>query len=274
MDILQFTLCQLMHGEGNMVKSLSNCKTTIHSLLEFRRLLFALTVMVISINNPAVEFSAHAADVFGPACGVARIDGVVDAAEWSNAATQTFLMQGTATPLTATLHVMNDSNNLYIGITINDDEFSSVGENLIGGDGFRIDFDNDHGGSLFEPGDDVLSVLAGYPNFEDNYIVVETSAAGDLEGGGTSDGTGSASRVGGLNHFETKHPLCSGDSRDFCLQAGDVIGFRLEYLDAEQNGAFGGSLLFPGSTVTSIADIIIGDCPRPNVSIFLPLLLD
>jgi len=96
-----------------MVESPSNCKTAIHSFVEFGRLFVALTVMVISINNPAVEFSAHAADVFGPAWGVARIDGVVDAAEWSNAATQTFVMQGTATPLTATLHVMNDSNNLY-----------------------------------------------------------------------------------------------------------------------------------------------------------------
>lgn len=260
-----------------MIKSLGSRKTAILSSFGFGRLFVALIVMAISLNSPGGEVSAHSGDVFGPACGAAIIDGQINTAEWSNAATKTFVMQGTAKPLTATLRVMNDRNNLYIGITINDDEFSPEGEFLPEGDGFRIDFDNDHGGSLFDPGDDVLNVNAGSPQFVDSYVTgspAPSSAAADVDAGGTSDGTGSASRVSGLNHFETKHPLCSGDSHDFCLQAGDVVGFRLEYLDAEQDGTFGGSRFFPGDTMTSIADIIIGACPKPNVSIILLLLLD
>jgi hypothetical protein len=250
-----------------MIESLGNRKTATFSSVGFGRLFVALTFMAIKviIISPEGEVSAHSGDVFGPACGAARTDGQVNTAEWSNAAMQTFVMQGTATPLTATLRVMNDRNNLYIGITINDDEFSPSGDFLPEGDGFRIDFDNDHGGSLFDPGDDVLNVNAGSPKFFDSYVTgspVQSSAAADVDGGGTSDGTGSASRVGGLNHFETKHPLCSGDSHDFCLQAGDVVGFRLEYLDAEKDGTFGCSRFFPGDTMTSIADIIIGDCPK------------
>jgi hypothetical protein len=93
----------------------------------------------------------------------------------------------------------------------------------------------------------------------------------DVDGNGTSDGTGAASRVGNLNHFEIKHPLCSGDSLDFCLQPGDVVGFRLDYLDAESNGSFGGNRFFPDTTATSVADIVIRPCTTPDLFGYLPL---
>jgi hypothetical protein len=92
-----------------------------------------------------------------------------------------------------------------------------------------------------------------------------------VDGGGSNDGEAAASRVGDLNHFEIKHPLCSGDEKDFCLLPGDVVGFRLEYLDAEGDGSFGGSFLYPGSSDTDQADIVIGEC---NILfIYLPLTL-
>jgi hypothetical protein len=181
---------------------------------------------------------------------------------------------GSIEPFTATLYVMNSGNNLYMGITINDDEFTQAGTWLPQGDVFRIDFDNDHSGSLFALNDDVLNIAAGSPQFQDNYIVAtDTSSSNpDVNGGGTSDGFGVASRVGNLNHYELRHPLCSGDTLDFCLQPSDTVGFRLEYLDAQANGTFGGSRFFPGHDKTSIADLLIGNCPIPELFIHLPII--
>jgi hypothetical protein len=171
---------------------------------------------------------------------------------------------------------MNDMQFLYLGLTVNDDEFTPMGEFLPHGDGFLFNFDNDHNGVLFELEDDVLSVNAGLPQFLDNYIVgmpAPTSNQPDPDGGGTQDGTGAASRISNLNHFELKHPICSSDSLDFCLQPGDVVGFQVTYFDAEGDGSFGGIHFFPGSSDTDTADIVIGDCTIPDLIVFLPVVL-
>ena len=241
-------------------------------------LLWAVVELSLTIYDQPKPAAAHSSDVFGPACGKPSIDGELMPGEWSTASQQTFIMvNGTETEqLTATLNVMNSANKLYLGITIDDDEFSTVGEFLSHGDGFRIDFDNDHGGTLFTVGDEVLGTNAGLPQFHDSSVdgdPVPTSSSEDVDNGGTSDGSSVASRVGNNNHFELAHPICSGDSLDFCLKPGDTVGFRLEYLDAETNGDFGGSYLFPGALVTSEADIVIGDCSIPDIDIYIPMIL-
>jgi hypothetical protein len=171
---------------------------------------------------------------------------------------------------------MNSANNLYLGITIDDDEFSTVGQFLSKGDGFRIDFDNDHSGTLFALGDEVIGSNAGQPQFNDRFIdgsPVPSSTGEDVDNGGTIDGSSVAGRINNKNHFEIEHPLCSGDSLDFCLNSSDVVGFRLEYLDAEANGDFGGSYRFPGELNTSEADIVIGDCDIPDMYTYIPAIL-
>lgn len=234
----------------------------------------SLALLGPSPNELPVNAAAHAGDVFGPACGAATIDGVVHPEEWGSASRRTFQMvkPGGGVPFTATLYVMNTTTDLYLGITINDDEFTTVAQYLPQGDGFRIDFDNDHSGSLFAVGDEVLGVGAGAPQFQDLFISEGTSASLDSEHGGTTDGVGAASRVGNLNHFELRHPLCSGDSLDFCLHHNDIVGFRLEYLDAEANGTYGGSQFYPGLGNTAIADMVIGLCFVPHYSVSLPLI--
>jgi len=234
----------------------------------------ARTTVFKSLPSPV---SAHSGDVFGPACGLAIIDGHIGENEWANASSQTFQMTvpGAGTPFTGTLKVMTGAYNLYLAFTVNDDEFSQYGQYLPRGDGIQVVFDNDHGGVLFQQNDDVLDINAGSPQFEDHYIVgtpVPTSNRNDTTGGGTTDGEGAAQRVNDLNHFEAKHPLCSGDTLDFCLHPGDTVGFRVEYFDAEGDGSFGGSQLFPGSGSTSEADIIVGDCGIPDLLIFLPAI--
>jgi hypothetical protein len=225
------------------------------------------------------QVSADSGGVFGPACGQAFIDGSIGEPGWASAASQTFGLSNpssTTPTLTATLRIMNDMQFLYLGISVNDDEFTPMGDFLPQGDAFLFYFDNDHSGVLFEPDDDVLSANAGSPQFLDKYIVgmpVPTSNQPDTEGGGTTDGAAAAGRIGNLNHFEMKHDLCSGDSLDFCLQPGDIVGFQLTYLDAESNGSFGGVHFFPGSSDTDTADIVIGDCTIPDLIVFLPVVL-
>jgi hypothetical protein len=237
----------------------------------------ALLILLESFHSAQV--SAHTEGFFGPACGLATIDGEVEEAEWTTAAVQTITMLNPATitpTFTATMQVMNGAHSLYLGLTINDDELTPMGEFLPEGDSFLFYFDNDHSGILFEPEDDVLHVNAGLPQFRDQYVVgtpAPTSNQPDVNGGGTRDGTGAASRIGGFNHFELKHPLCSGDSLDFCLKPGDLVGFQLTYHDAQADGSFGGGYLFPGLLITSTADIMIGDCAIPDLFVFLPILL-
>jgi hypothetical protein len=232
-----------------------------------------LIVILLILGSPPMAASAPAGDIFGPACGAAVIDGVIVPGEWSSASTRTFQMVNPrgGEPFTATLYVMNSARYLYMGITINDDEFSTYAQYLPGGDAFRIDFDNDHSGAIYAIGDDVLSVAAGLPQFEDSFIVAATSSNRDAEHGGSTDGAGAASRVGNLNHFELRHPLCSGDALDFCLHPGDVVGFRLEYLDAQSDGTFGSNQFFPGREATSVAEIVISPCSAPDYSVYLPL---
>lgn len=237
-------------------------------------LLGAVVLMVVLAPHRTL---AHSGDVFGPTCGTASVDGQVETGEWANAASQTFPMvvPGVGTPFTGTLKVMNGAGYLYLAFTVNDDEFSQYGQYLPQGDGVQIVFDNDHSGTLFQVNDDVLNVNAAPPQFGDNYIV-GTPAPGsnhaDSLGGGTSNGWGAAQRVGNLNHFEAKHPLCSGDTLDFCLHPGDTVGFRIEYFDAQGDGSFGGNQLFPGSTSDSVADIVIGNCTNPDIQTFLPMI--
>lgn len=241
-------------------------------------IIFLASIAIIStLASPPRSASAHVSATFAPACGSANLDGVIEAEEWSSAITQTFQMipGGSADPLTATLYVMNGGHYLYMGITINDDEFTPVGQYLPQGDGFRIDFDNDHSGSLFALHDDVLSIAAGLPQFGDSHLYGGTnpSSSGlDINYGGTSDGSGAASRVANLNHFELKHPLCSSDPLDFCLHPGDIVGFRMEYLDAQGDGSFSGGLFYPGAEDTSIADILIGTCTVADARVYLSLI--
>lgn len=239
-------------------------------------LLAGLAITTILAAVPPASVSAHTSDAFGPACGAATLDGVIDAQEWSGASTLTFQMiPGSAGPLTATLYVMNSGYYLYLGVTINDDEFTPLGQYLPKGDSFRIDFDNDHSGSLFALHDDMLSISAGLPQFGDNHLyggAVPSSSDLDVVYGGTSDGSGAASRVDNLNHFELRHPLCSGDALDFCLHPMDVVGFQLEYMDAESDGSYGGSHFYPGMGDTDTADILIGACSAADLRVYLSLV--
>lgn len=233
-----------------------------------------LTISIVLLIASPIQVAALAAEPIVAGCGTATMDGVIDPVEWSGATRITSQMINLAgDPFTIDLYVMNSGVDLYMAIAIDDDEFTPVGQYLPYGDGLRIDFDNDFSGTLFALYDDVLGIYAGGPQFEDQYIYNDETHSCDVDelGGGLQNGAGAAGRVGDFNHFELKHPLCSGDTLDFCIKAESSIGFRLEYFDAEGNGDFGGSQYYPGSTDTSEAEIVISECTT-YIYTFLPLL--
>jgi hypothetical protein len=238
-----------------------------------------ITITYISLLSKSQDAYAHSGDVFVSACGTATIDGQVSAFEWISATTLTFQLVpvGAADVFTGTFHMMNGGAYLYFGFTINDNEYVTSAQYLIGGDSIRIDFDNDHSGSLYTIGDNVLFTYAGAPPFADYSIVgvpAPSSAANDLLNGGSKDGQGASQRIANLNHFELRTPLCSGELLDFCLKAGDTVGFRLEYFDGGANGSFEGSHVYPDSGPNAEADLTIGACNIPDWLVFLPLTLN
>jgi hypothetical protein len=233
--------------------------------------LMALTTLSLLVKKSPITVSANTGVILPTGCGVANVNGVVNPAEWIGAAIQDITLTSTSSGahLTATLSIMNSATDLYMGITISDADFITQAEYLPMGDSFRIDFDNDHNGTRYTAGDDVLIVGAGEPHFGDAFIYTTTysTAKYDTVNAGTLDGTGAASRVTDLNHFELVHPLCSGDIYDFCLHAGITVGFQLEYMNARAGQMFV-SYRYPGPPWEDMSDIVIGPCQI----IYLPLI--
>ncbi len=164
---------------------------------------------------------------FIPGYGTPTIDGNVDASEWAEADSYSQVMDGSATGLTGTLYVMQDWENLYLGFIINDDELTVGDWYGILGDTLEINFDDDNSGALYEVGENKITVDSVTPFWDAHYVNTSGGSSVDTQ----QDGQGYLTRQGGTNHVELAFPLCSGDSDDFCLTGGDVLGLQLQYND-------------------------------------------
>jgi len=178
----------------------------------------------LSGNDPVPPI---AEPVFG--VGTATIDGVMSSGEWDNAGTIEFEAILPPAPCFASdtvpafLYVMNDANNIYLGVGINQAGFS-------GGE-ITFCFDNDNDG-VQEAGDDVLG-LSHSGTFVDGayHTACEGSPApslcieSDAILGSIQDGVGAVSESGLFTFYELSHPLDSADVNDFRLSEGDTVGF-------------------------------------------------
>jgi len=226
------------------------------------RLVLGLTLLLTSMLAFNIQpVWAHSGVVLGPAWTTTAptIDGVIGTTEWAAADTETFTLPTSG--LTGTLYVMNDAVNIYIALRINDPDFTVD-------DKFRISFENDHDGVL-EAGDDSLWYCPSAPwlGFSDDYY--QFPLAFDTAFGGTKDGGGAMSRVGGENHIEIWHPLNSADdAHDFSLSLGDTVGFALAYASDGQSlvgNEWPGPLhsCDENAPVTDWGDIVIARPPGP-----------
>jgi len=198
------------------------------------------------------------------------IDGNIGANEWAAAGKVNFgPFTADGQTITGTLYMMNDGTNLYIAVSIGgDDDLGGAG----GVDGFRIMFDNDHGGEAsHEVGDDSVAVFYQFASvFED--VVWGKSLFYDAAFGGTTDGQGAGSRQGALNNFELSHPLDStDDAHDFSLSIGQTVGFLLTVaVDgwAYFLSAYGlGNWLVP----STYADYVVASPPAPVGGVLTPV---
>ncbi|MFN2304485.1 MAG: S-layer homology domain-containing protein, partial [Anaerolineales bacterium] len=113
------------------------------------------------------------------------------------------------------------------------------------------------------------SVYSYSPWFADSHFINTTGSTNlDINDGGMANGEGYSTRHSGKNHFELRFPLCSSDIyHDFCLYAGDTVGFRLEYIDAFMNPTFDFvPMFYPGAeNYDPLALIEIGNgVPTPT----------
>jgi len=177
------------------------------------------------------------------------IDGVENTNEWSQA--DSFEYDITVSdqnmndlPLHVKLSVMNDENNLYVLAKITGQ--SDVNWNTSWSE-YR--FDSNHNLEYENTSEDKLVMWTNNADFQDTNG--EGGLKTDVDRGGTIDGQG---EVGGGTTFqlvEVSHPLCSGDSQDFCLKPGDVTGFSFGY------SVYSEQKFWPSPIITNYADIRI-----------------
>ena len=196
------------------------------------------------------------------------IDGIIHSNEWSTADEATFgpITVG-AQSITGTLYMMNDGQNLYIAVSIEgDNDFNSPN------DGFRVFFDNNHGGGVApEQGDDDV-IANGALAIGDLFYDTGTGTGNwDNLNGGTSDGQSSGSRQGSSNQFELSHPLNDADdTHDFSLSLGQTVGFSLHIL-VDDNiydlSAFDLGSTWPSLHPSAYANYLVASQPTPTQAV-------
>src|SRR2546425_314219 len=196
---------------------------------------YADNIRLTNIQTSGYAFTA------GWAATTPTIDGTFSSKEWQSSATIefniTYNIGDRITP--GVLYVMNDANNLYLGIKVKDTSFNQ-------GDVLEFFFDNNNTGVMTK-GDDVLqfdvnALMTSHIGFFDEFLNSYPAGLGQTEDravGGTTDGTGAGSGDGHYNYFEISHPLNSGDKgHDISLKPGDTFGLLVRYDDDGRIGSF------------------------------------
>jgi hypothetical protein len=127
-----------MSERGKTMKHFINIVPETRVWLVVLPVIVPIILVSLILITPQQAF-AVTRDTYGPACGLPVIDGEVQPLEWNAAFTQTVQLHSgsVSEPFTATVRVMNAAGNLYLGITIDDDEFTTKGEFLDDGDGIQ-----------------------------------------------------------------------------------------------------------------------------------------
>lgn len=251
-------------------------------LFQNRIKLLAIIVCIVSVtsagilaflSSPANIVTAEPVAVLTAGLGVPTIDGYVDPTEWASAGSHTSILQNTDPEISGTLYVMQDSSNLYFGFTIADDEFTSITTAYYGlyGDTLQFRFDDNNSGTLFEIGENMVSIYPLSPFVRDAYFVnITGSSALDTSDGGVNNGIGMLARHADLNHFELSFPICSGDAHDFCLGSNSLFGVNLGYIDMYPvtDGVDYSVYGFPYGSFTSLLQIQLIEV----LPIYLPII--
>lgn len=161
--------------------------------------------------------------------GSATIDGVIGPGEWDPAGNVNFTVNRSSSEgggtVPATLYVMNDAANLYVGIRVQN---ATVGASTA-----EVLFDNDHNDRTTAEGEDDIYVDAS-GTFHDGFVHQTSPGVWDVvkdtDFGGTSDGDERDGNGPGYSFYEFSHPLDSADNaHDFSLGRAQKVGFLLRF---------------------------------------------
>jgi len=201
-------------------------------------------------NNPSLfgDIVISGGDLSGT--GRATIDGTLSPGEWDNADSTTVILN-TPDPgtVSATIRAMNDADTLYFSV-------SYARGSLESGTNVNFLFDGDNDGTVFENGDDLISVtFTTVSFFTDRHIELPSGGVTDT----TQHGDGIVVNSGGTTVFELAHPINSGDTQDIALSLGDTNGFRLSTFIGAAN-----TILNPTTnwgTITLVIDNVAPSAP-------------
>jgi len=223
---------------GTMVSLHHERETSMKNLVAAVSLLASVLVA-----SPMVHGHSGVVVTSGKTPTAPMIDGVISAAEWSNAAVLPFTIR----TVPGTLYVMHDNTYLYVAGVMSDP--------IAGLNSFQLIFDNNHNG-LLDLGDNALVTNLG-PGLFDDYYNGQCCWLFDAFDGGANDGMGIGMHAGGQATFEIRYPLCSADTlHDFCLHPGSTVGFNIVYQPG--NGSFyAGYPSFAPFDPSHFADLVI-----------------
>ena len=225
----------------------------------------AVSLYLFHPSDQRLPVQAESTYLFHPGFGNPTIDGYVDPGEWAGADSHTIDIESVsiAGTLTATLYVMQNETDLFLGYVLNDDEFTTDYLYGIYGDTAFIEFDDNNSGALYEVNENRVSIYASSPWYHDKYFFSDTGGAYDdiTQVGGETNGAGASGRHGDLTHYELRFPLCSGDTYDFCLSPGDVLGLRVGYYDIYMGTSELTAVIwyYPSVSTTSLVTIKLED---------------
>jgi hypothetical protein len=242
----------------------------------------AISLLILSLvwfhpgkHQPTVW--ADSSYLFHPGIGEAVIDGVMEADEWLTAdAHYRQLVSTSLINLHGTLYVMQSAEDLYLAFAVEDNELTTGEIFDLYGDTLELESDDNNSGSLYQVGENKVTIFAADPWYRDAYYFELGGASeDDTNSGGTTDGEGAVGRSGFIfetNQYELRFPLCSGDDKDFCLEPGDILGLRIRYVDVYpvmEEFAYN-SYLYPDDLLTSLVTIEIAEVHR---YCYLPLVV-
>jgi Bacterial Ig domain len=197
------------------------------------------------------------------------LDGVFSPGEWSDSDTGKLTVSFKDRPdHPGTLYVKHDAAALYIALVVADSPPSPSGNCCAAT--FYFESDNDKVGGhdgVKEQNDDAVSVTAGSgSNNKNDLFWTGTAYQEDRKNGGSPDIEGRSAFDKSTKNMviELRHPLCSGDTRDFCAHAGDTLGFTLDYFAAP--GDYLGGFPAAPADAAHFADLLIEPVLPPDTT--------
>ncbi|HMK84062.1 MAG TPA: hypothetical protein VK503_10120 [Candidatus Bathyarchaeia archaeon] len=222
-------------------------------------LLILVSVLLIPYPHNPLQLASAGSGPTLSAWGTAIVDGVISPGKYGSCITNSLPNVGYAFRFCET----NDVVNLYLALEVADTTNNAH-------DSFYIYFDNNHSGVIAPcisgTTDEALVMNGAVPGMfvDSNYCHSGTTST--VEDDAVQNGVG-IRKTGGLGSvYEISHPLCSGDSRDFCLHFGDTVGWCFAYFDetANNGGSFPNNCLGPmyfSGDATSFGNIVIATPP-------------